>query len=113
MSLPEIILWVLAFAVVTAIIYGWGLAKSRNRQRDLLAALYSKGEALVKKLLKKSGSLPRSELEKALSGIRASLFYSPGQRAIVQDPKVFTSELLRMMAEKNLIVEDGNRFKLK
>lgn len=113
MNLPEIILWMLAFAVVTAIIYGWGLAKSRDRQRDLLAVLYGKGETLIKRLLKKNGSMSPAELEKALSGTRASLFYSRGQQAVVNDPKVFTAELLRLMTEKNVIVEDGPNYRLK
>ena len=43
MSTLEIILWVLAFAVVTMIIYGWGLVKSSRQQDDLLAMLYRKG----------------------------------------------------------------------
>ena len=43
MSTFEIILWVLAFAVVTMIIYGWGLVKSSRQQDDLLAIFIVKG----------------------------------------------------------------------
>ena len=66
MSTFEIILWVLAFAVVTMIIYGWGLVKSSRQQDDLLAILYRKGEAAIRRALKKKGPMTRAQLEEGL-----------------------------------------------
>ena len=71
MSTFEIILWVLAFAVVTMIIYGWGLVKSSRQQDDLLAILYRKGEAAIRRALKKKGPMTRAQLEEGLAGIRS------------------------------------------
>lgn len=112
MSIPEMIFWILAFATATAIVYGWGLAKSRSQQRDLLALLYVKGEKSIKKALRKNGPMEQRELEKLLTGTTASLFYSKN-RAVVKDPASFTQQLLDAMTEKGVLTKDGNRYCLK
>lgn len=95
----EIILYILAFAVVTAILYIWGVNKSRNKQRDLLRALYEKAELVVVRSLKKKDVMTKAEIDAALVDIKASLFYSKSKIQI-QDPTLFSDHLLNDMCKK-------------
>lgn len=109
MSTLELIFWVLAFAVVTMIIYGWGLVKSSRQQDDLLAMLYRKGETTIRKTLKKNGPMTRAQLEGKLSGIRASLFYTKN-RAVVRDAHTFAGQLLESMTQKGELILDNGTY---
>ena len=111
MSTFEIILWVLAFAVVTMIIYGWGLVKSSRQQDDLLAILYRKGEAAIRRALKKKGPMTRAQLEEGLAGIRASLFYTKN-RAVVRDAHTFAGQLLESMTHRGELLLDNGPYRL-
>ena len=111
MSTFEIILWVLAFAVVTMIIYGWCLVKSSRQQDDLLAILYRKGEAAIRRALKKKGPMMRAQLEEGLAGIRASLFYTKN-RAVVRDAHTFAGQLLESMTQRGELLLDNGTYRL-
>lgn len=95
----EIILYILAFAIVTAILYIWGVNKSKNKQRDLLRALYEKAELIVVRSLKKKDAMTKAEIDAALVDIKASLFYSKSKIQI-QDPALFSEHLLNDMCKK-------------
>ena len=111
MSTLEIILWVLAFALVTMIIYGWGLLESSRQQDDLLAMLYRKGEAAIRRTLKKKGPMTRAQLEEKLSGIHASLFYTKN-RAVVRDVHTFAGQLLESMMQRGELLLDNGAYRL-
>lgn len=95
----EVILYIFAFAIVTAILYIWGVNKSRNKQRDLLRALYEKAECIVIRSLKKKGTMTKAEIDAALVDVKASLFYSKSKIKI-QDPTLFSEHLLDDMCKK-------------
>lgn len=100
------ILYILLFAIVTMIIYTWGLLKQRGESANLINILYSKGEKKIIKLIKKKGPMTRKELEVEISGLKASLFYSK-QKIIVKDSKLLTKNLLNNMVEKDALVIDN------
>lgn len=102
----QIALWILVFAVVTAVLYGIGLSKSMHRERDLMALLFSKGERKIRKALQKKETMTHKELEALLAGTRSTLFYSRRQMT-VQDPKLFTKTLLKAMVEKGILLESN------
>ena len=52
--MPQIILGILAFALVTAVLYTWGLHKSMTQQEDLERILLSKSARKVVTYLKKA-----------------------------------------------------------
>ena len=94
--------WVLLMALSTAIVYAWGLSKTQNQSRDLMAVLYDKCSAKVIKALKKNGPMTKDQIENLLDHTTASLFYSRN-KVSVQDPEKFTQTLLQMMEEHHLI----------
>ena len=49
--------YILLFALVTMIIYAWGLWRSMRQQQDLSNLLSAKGISKVKKALKKNGAM--------------------------------------------------------
>ena len=55
--------YVLLFALVTMIVYAWGMWRAMRQQQDLSNMLSAKGISKVKKALKKNGSLTEKELE--------------------------------------------------
>ena len=94
--------WVLAIAVVTAVIYAWGLYRGQNQSRDLMAQLYDKCSAKVMKALKQQGVITKKEIEALIDNTTASLFYSKN-RVKVEKPKAFAADLIKRMEEHNLI----------
>lgn len=107
-------IWI--FAIITICLYLWGMMKSRNKEQELLRSLYTKGANEVVKILKKNDSMTKKELERQISGISASLFYSK-TKAIVQNPSSFIDGLLKEMMEEDIIYiekqKGANRYKLK
>ena len=106
------IIGILLFALVTAILFAVGMAKERDKQQDLSVKLYVAGEKKVKKLLSRNGKMTKIELQEALTGLKAGLFYSR-EKAIIQDPSAFTKNLLEQMEKRHIIVlqtEKGKKY---
>ena len=55
--------YVLLFALVTIIVYAWGLWRSVRQNQDLSNMLAAKGVSKVKKALRKNKALTLKELE--------------------------------------------------
>ena len=95
----KIVLGILAFAVVTAVLYVWGLRRSATQASDLERNLLSKGAARVLKYLKTHETISEAETAELVKGLRASLPWSR-QRVAVEDPKTFAGRLLEFMLEQ-------------
>ena len=113
MSTPQIILGILAFALVTALLYAWGLHKSMTQQADLERILLNKSAQKVASYLKKHESVSLEEIARLCQGVKAGQFWSR-QKAAVQNTKAFAPKLAQYMTEQLLIskLPDG-RFSLK
>ena len=111
MSTGQIIVGIAAFAVVTAVLYVWGLRKSMSRSADLERVLLSKSAAKVVHYLKSHDQIDLAEMARLCAGVRAGLFWSR-QRVAVQDPGTFAPRLARYMVEQ-LLLEDvpGGRYR--
>ena len=96
--------FVLLFAAVTALIYGWGLWRSQRQQQDLSNLLFSKGVSRIQKALKKQKQLSRKELEEAVKDLYAKQPFS-SERIQITDPKQFLDSLLPYMLRQHLISE--------
>ena len=113
MSMPQIILGILAFALITAVLYVWGLHKSMTQQGDLERILLIKSAQKVVSYLKKHESITLEEIARLCQGVKAGQFWSR-QKAAVQNPKVFAPKLAQYMTEQLLIKKLPNgRFSLK
>lgn len=105
-----IILGVIFFAVATMIIYGWGLVKQKNQSTDLMNLLFSKGNAKIKKYLKKNEYITMEDVEKMADGLEAKQPFS-GNKAIVKDKRDFSKKLLDYMVKTGQIEKEGSRYK--
>ena len=74
--------YVLLFALVTAVIYAWGLWRSMRQQQDLSNMLSAKGVSKIKKALRKNGAMTRNDLEPVVSGLTAKQPFSREQIAV-------------------------------
>lgn len=52
MKISTVIIGIVLFAIVTMILYGWGIVKQKNQTSDLMNLLFSKGQDKIKKYLK-------------------------------------------------------------
>ena len=102
MSTPQIILGILAFALITAVLYVWGLHKSMTQQQDLERILLNKSAQKVVSYLKKHESISLDEIAQLCRGVKAGQFWSR-QKAAVQNTKAFAPKLAQYMTEQLLI----------
>ncbi len=113
MNTPQIILGILAFALVTAVLYVWGLHKSMTRQGDLERILLNKSAQKVVRHLKQHGEISLDEMARLCGNVKAGQFWSR-QKAAVQNPKAFAPKLAQYMTEQLLIRQLPNgRFSLR
>lgn len=108
MSPLLIALGVLMFAVVTAVLFVWGMRKAYFQRETLTKMLLSKSADRVIGYLKTHKSITEPQMRRLVEGIRASEFYSR-RRATVQADKAFTSRLIEVMMSEGLIEPVGNK----
>ena len=79
MKPSTVIIGIILFAIVTMIIYGWGIVKQKNQTKDLMNLLFSKGQDKIKKYLKQNEYLQYRKLSRFVMGLkRNSLFRKTG-----------------------------------
>ncbi len=72
MKPSTVIIGIILFAIVTMIIYGWGIVKQKNQTKDLMNLLFSKGQD-------KMNTLQYRKLSRFVMGLkRNSLFRKTG-----------------------------------
>ena len=94
--------YVLLFALVTAVIYAWGLWRSMRQQQDLSNMLSAKGVSKIKKTLRKNGAMTRNDLEPVVSGLTAKQPFSREQIAVTDAKKFLDSILPYMVKQRNV-----------
>lgn len=102
MSPLIVILGVLLFAIVTAVLFVWGMRKSYFQKETLTKMLFSKSADKVMQYLKTHKTITEPQMRKLVEGIHASEFHSR-QQATVQADKAFTSKLVEIMLSEGLI----------
>ena len=113
MNTLDTILGILAFAVVIAVLYVWGLKKSYTQGADLERILLSKSAGKVVNYLKKNEEITLSQMAQLCTGVKAGQFWSR-QRAMVQNPKTFAPKLAQYMVEQLLLEKVSNgRYRLR
>ena len=113
MSTGQIILGILAFALVTAVLYVWGLRKSVTQSADLERILLSKSAGKVIHYLKSHDQIDLAQMARLCAGVKGGLFWSR-RRVAVQDPRAFAPRLARYMVDQLLLEElPGGRYRLR
>ena len=109
----QIAIGILMFAVVTAVLYVWGLKKSYTKQQDLAKILLSKCSKKVLKALKSKETISKKEIESLIKGTRASVSWSK-DRLEVTDPKKFSGQVIDFMVREMYIEKtDGENYRLR
>ena len=97
--------YVLLFALVTAVLYTWGLWRSVRQKQDLANMLSAKGISKIKKALKKNGPLTKKELEPFVKGLTARQAFSREQIGVTE-PEKFLDSILPYMVRQKMIREE-------
>ena len=105
----QMLLGILAVAVVTAGLYAWGLKKAMHQKERLMQMLYQKGSDQVLHYLKKHDTITVEQMEELVRDLRAGEFYSKN-RAVVTEPAGFARQLAEKMLRRGLIeAADGEK----
>ncbi|MBS7223987.1 MAG: hypothetical protein KH050_01415 [Clostridiaceae bacterium] len=108
MSKGHIILGIALFAVVTAILYIWGLRKSMYQQQDLTRVLYNRCGNKVIQYLKKHETVSEEEISHLIDGVTASEFWSR-KRLTVQEPRKFAGQVITFLLDQQYIEPAGRK----
>ena len=113
MSIGEIILGIVLFAIAAAILYIWGLKKSADQQADLSRQLMSACGSRVVKYLKKNHTVTRAEVAQLIDGITVGQFWFR-QKIKVQDGKKVSSQVIDFLLDQQYIEPSaGGSYRLK
>lgn len=107
MTTGQIIFGIFLFAVVTAILYVWGLRRSVTQTADLERILLSKCAARVVKYLKHNPTITQKEIAHQIESVKAGLFWSRNH-VEVQNSSTFAKKLIRYMLDQHLLEQVGN-----
>lgn len=108
MSKGQIFLSILLFALVTAILYVWGLRKSMGQSADLTRILLNRCGNKVLGFLKKHETVTEAEIARLISGVTAGEFWSR-KRLVVQEPKQFAGQVIRFLLDQQYIEPAGSK----
>ena len=99
MKPSTVIIGIILFAIVTMIIYGWGIVKQKNQTKDL-----------IKKYLKQNEYITISQVEQICDGLEAKQPFSQN-RAVVKNKQDYAKKLIEYMLKTNQIEKEGSRYK--
>lgn len=108
MSRGEIALGILLFAVVTAVLYIWGLKKSLSQHQDLTRMLLARCGQRVVKYLKKHETITLAEIAGQIRGVKAGQFWSR-KRLTVMEPEKFAAQVVKYLLDQQYIQSAGDK----
>lgn len=106
MSTGQIIIGVLMFAVVTAVLYAWGLGKSMDQKSDLARNLLSACGSKVVRYLKKNDTITVKEVARQIEGVSVGQFWSRNKLK-VQDAEKFSKQVIEFLLDQQYIENAG------
>ena len=96
------------FAIITAILYAWGLRNELRQVEDLERRLLSKSASKVIKYLKKNGIATKKEISEQIKNVSSGVFWSK-KKARISDPNKFSLTLIDYMISQQLIQSVGKK----
>ena len=108
MKPSTVIIGIILFAIVTMIIYGWGIVKQKNQTKDLMNLLFSKGQDKIKKYLKQNEYITISQVEQICDEAKQPFSQN---RAVVKNKQDYAKKLIEYMLKTNQIEKEGSRYK--
>lgn len=107
MNVGQIVLGIVLFALVTAVLYAWGLKKSVDQKEDLYRGLMSACGSRVVRYLKKHGTVTKAEAARLIDGMTVGPFWSR-RKIKVQDGKKVSGEVIDFLLQQMYIEPAGN-----
>ena len=111
MKISTVIIGIALFAIVTMILYGWGIVKQKNQTSDLMNLLFSKGQDKIKKYLTQHEYVTISQVEQICEGLEAKQPFSRN-KAVVKDKRDYAKKLVEYMLKTNQLEQEGSRYKM-
>ncbi len=102
----HIIIGIILFALVTAVLYVWGLRKSAGQRQDLSRILVNRCGNKVLKYLRKHDTITEAQIAQEIKGVTASEFWSR-KRLVVQEPKKFAKQVVAFLLDQQYIESAG------
>lgn len=101
------VIGILLFALVTIILYIYGLKKSVDQKQKLSEILYNRCANKVMAVVKHHGYIDLYTTQAIIKDVKASEFYSR-QKAVIHDSLQYSKILLERMCEQKLIRKTDN-----
>lgn len=108
MNFFTILIGIVLFAIVTAILYAWGLRNELRQEQDLERLLLNKSAKKVIKYLKKNGYVTKKEVCELIKNVKSGIFWSK-KKARVNNPNKFSLTLIDYMISQQMIQFDGKK----
>lgn len=113
MTTPQIIIGIIAVALITAILYVWGLRKSVNQQQDMGRKLLSACGSRVVKALKKRPTITAEQVAELIEGLTVGQAWSKNKLK-VQNGAEFAPRVIDFLLDQLYIEKvDDNSYQLK
>lgn len=106
MSPWQIALGILLFALVTAVLYAWGLGKAVDQEDTLHRNLMHACGSRVLKELKKKPAITESEIAQVIQGVTVGQFWSK-DRMKVQDGRSVAPQVIAFLLDQQYIEPAG------
>lgn len=106
MTVAQKIIGIFLFAIVTAILYLWGLKKSATQAQDLERILLSKCAHKIMRSMKQKPLIDQKGIAEQVAGMKAGLFWSR-QRIQVNNPQEFSKKVIAYMLEQQMLEDAG------
>lgn len=113
MTTPQIIVGIIAVALITAILYVWGLRKSVNQQQDMGRKLLSACGSRVVRQLKKQPTITTQQVGELIEGLTIGQAWSRSKLK-VQSGAEFAPRVIDFLLDQLYIEKaDENSYQLK
>ena len=106
MSPWQIVVGILLFALASAILYAWGLAKAADQEDTLHRNLMHACGSRVLKQLKKQETITEREISRLIEGVSVGQFWSK-HKMKVQDGKTVAPQVIAFLLDQQYIESAG------
>ena len=106
MSPWQIAVGILLFALASAVLYAWGLAKAADQEDTLHRNLMHACGSRVLKQLKKQETISKAEITRLIEGVTVGQFWSRNKMK-VQDGTAVAPEVIEFLLDQQYIESAG------
>ena len=113
MNVWQAVIGIILFAVVTAILYVWGLSKAVNQRDTLYRNLMHACGSRVVKHLKRHETVSEQEIARLIEGVTVGPFYSRNKMKVQDGKKVAKQVVEFLVTQQYIEAVDKQAYRLK